>query len=278
MGSEAATSNMKPAISQVCSLNSTFDKDIEDYASAGFQYVELWLTKLEDYLSNHAVDDAKELLQSHSIAPVAASFQGGLLTSQGEARTEAWKLFVTRMVLCRELDIEVMVVACDPAPPLKDVDIRRLQMSLREMASLAQEHHVRLALEFQAQAALGNNLQTLVALVDEVSHPQLGICLDAFHFYVGPSKTEDLAYLTRDNLAHVQFCDLADKPRELAADGDRIIPGDGDLPLPTIVQHLKDIRYDGSISLELMNPQIWQIPPLQVADIGLQALQRLVGG
>ena len=267
---------MKPAISQVCSLSSAFAKDIEDYASAGFQHVELWLTKLEEYLSHHTIDDATQLFQSHNLAPVAASYQGGLLTSQGEARTEAWTLFVKRLVLCRDLDIDVMVVACDPAPPLKDIDIRRLQMSLREMASLAQEHQVRLALEFQAHAALGNNLQTLVALVDEVSHPHLGICLDAFHFYVGPSKTEDLAYLNLDNLAHVQLCDLADKPRELAADGDRIIPGDGDLPLPTIVEHLKHIRYDGSISLELMNPQIWQIPPLQVADIGLQALQRLL--
>jgi sugar phosphate isomerase/epimerase len=267
---------MKLSISQVCSLNQSFAADIEDYASAGFQYVEIWLTKLEDFLAKKSLDDAQQLLRTHNMTPVAASYQGGLLTSQGEARAEAWKLFMQRLVLCRDLEIGVMVVACDPSPPLKDVDIQRLQMSLREMADRASEHRVRVALEFQASAALGNNLQTAAALVDDVSHPHLGICLDSFHFYVGPSKTEDLGYLSAHNLAHVQLSDLADKPRELALDGDRIIPGDGDLPLTTIVRHLQHIGYEGSISVELMNPQIWQIPALQIADVGLQALQRLI--
>ena len=268
---------MKLAISQVCSLSSTFDKDIEGYAAAGFRHVELWLTKLEEYLSHHSLQEARQLFESHSVEPIAASFQGGLLTSQGEARAEAWKLFERRLLLCRDLKIAVIVVACDPAPPLQGIDIGRLQMSLRQITSAAAAQGIRVALEFQAQAALGNNLQTLAALVDEVSHPQLGICFDAFHFYVGPSKTEDLAFLNRNNLAHVQLCDLADKPRELAADRDRIMPGDGDLPLPTIIQHLQQIHYEGPVSLELMNPQFWQIPPLQIADVGLQALQRLVG-
>ncbi len=268
---------MKLAISQVCSLNSAFDSDLEDYASAGFRYVELWLTKLEEYLAQHSLEDARRLFELHNVEPVAASYQGGLLTSQGDARAEAWKLFERRLLLCRDLHVAVLVVACDPTPPLKGIDIRRLQTSLREIAAAAEIHGVRVALEFQAQAAVGNNLQTVAALVDEVSHSQLGICLDVFHFYVGPSKTEDLAYLNRDNLAHVQLSDLADKPRELAADADRIIPGDGDLPLSAIVQHLKDIQYDGPVSLELMNPQFWPIPPLQLADIGLQALERLVG-
>ncbi len=267
---------MKLSISQVCTLNHSFAADIEEYASAGFQHVEIWLTKLEDFLAKKSLDDAKELLRAHNMTPVAASFQGGLLTSQGEARAEAWKLFERRLVLCRDLQVGVIVVACDPSPPLKDVDIQRLQMSLRELADRAQEHRVRVALEFQSNAALGNNLQTAAALVDEVSHPHLGICLDSFHFYVGPSKTEDLGYLNASNLAHVQLSDLADKPRELALDGDRIIPVDGDLPLPTIVRHLQHIGYEGSVSVELMNPQIWQIPALQMADVGLQALQRLV--
>ena len=39
-----------------------------------------------------------------------------------------------------------------------------------------------------------------------------------FHYYVGPSKPDDLGLLRRENLFHVQLCDVADVPRELAAD------------------------------------------------------------
>ena len=43
----------------------------------------------------------------------AASFQGGLLTSQGDARREHWRHFESRLALLRELGIPVLVVAGD---------------------------------------------------------------------------------------------------------------------------------------------------------------------
>ena len=89
------------------------------------------------------------------------------------------------------------------------------------------------------QQRFGNNLQTAAALVAEVGSPHLGLCLDAFHWHVGPSKTEDLGYLTADNLFHVQLCDLADTPRELARDSDRILPGEGDIPLAPLIARLR---------------------------------------
>ena len=131
-----------------------------------------------------------------------------------------------------------------------------------------------MALEFQAGAGLGNNLQTAAALVADIASPWLGICLDAFHFAVGPSKSEDLAYLSAETLAHVQLCDLIGQLRETAADRDRILPGDGDLPLAAIVRHLQAMDYRGTISVEIMNPQIWEIGVRQVADTCLAAARR----
>jgi sugar phosphate isomerase/epimerase len=110
-----------------------------------------------------------------------------------------------------------------------------------------------------------------------VGSPHLGLCLDVFHYYTGPSKPEDLHYLSPQNLFHVQFCDLADVPREFATDADRILPGDGDIPLAPIVQHLREIGYTGTVSVELMNPRIWQIPPRQFGEIALTALRKVLG-
>ena len=80
--------------------------------------------------------------------------------------------------------------------------------------------------------------------------------------------------MTRENLPHVQLCDLAGVPRELATDADRILPGDGDLRLEPIMARLREIDYDGWVSLELMNPMLWQIAPASVAEVGLAALRR----
>jgi 4-hydroxyphenylpyruvate dioxygenase len=267
---------MVPAISQVSCLNSPFDRDLEDFAGAGCQSVEVWLTKLETYLQNHTLKDVRYWLEKTRLSLAVASFQGGLLASQGEQRREAWDLFVRRLDLCRELEIGTIVVACDVAPPLSQQTIERVQTSLVQVAQEAGKRGLRAALEFQADSAFGNNLQTAAALIGDAGSPHLGICLDAFHWHVGPSKTEDLGYLTAENLFHVQLCDLVETPRELAKDSHRILPGEGDIALAALIDRLRRIEYRGCVSIELMNPQLWQVPALQLADAGMAALKRLL--
>jgi 2-keto-myo-inositol isomerase len=268
---------MVPALSQVCSLNSPFADDVVDYAAGQCRAVEVWLTKLETYLETHTLADLARLLDEQQVSLPVAAGQGGLLTSQGAARQAAWELFERRLAICREIGIETLVVACDMADPLRQADLDRARTSLAHVAVLAGEHAVRIALEFQARAAFGNNLQTAAALVAEVSSPHLGLCFDAFHYYVGPSKPDDLACLTSANLFHVQLCDLADVPREFAADSDRILPGDGDIPLAPVVLRLREIGYAGHVSVELFNPQLWQVPARQFGEIALTALRKVLG-
>ena len=268
---------MIPTLSQVCCLNSPLDRDLEDFAAGKCHSVEIWLTKLEDYLKSHKLADLQFWLDRFGIALPVASYQGGLLASQGEARREAWDLFTRRLDLCREVGIGTIVVACDVPRPLSQEVIERVQVSLVQAAQEAGRRGLRAALEFQADSVFGNNLETAAALVGEVGSPHLGICLDAYHFHVGPSKSEDLGYLTADNLFHVQLCDLADTPRELARDSARILPGDGDIHLAAIVDRLRQINYRGAVSLELLNPQIWQVPPLQLGEVGMTALRKVLG-
>jgi 2-keto-myo-inositol isomerase len=268
---------MIPTLSQVCCLSSSFDADVEDFSAGKCLSLEIWLTKLEDYLQRHPVSDVRAWLDRFEMQTPVASYQGGLLASQGERRKEAWELLVQRLELCRQMGIGTLVVACDVLPPLSSETVERVQMSLVQLAQEAGRREMRTALEFQATSALGNNLQTAAALVAEVASPHLGLCLDAFHFCVGPSKLEDLGYLTTDNLFHVQLCDLADTPRELATDAGRILPGDGDLPLTAIVERLRQIEYRGPVSLEILNPQLWQIPARQMGEIGITALRKVLG-
>ncbi len=268
---------MIPALSLVNSLAAPLEKQLEDYAAGKCTAIELWLTKVEEYLKTHSPEQFTGLLQRHGLSAQVASFQGGILESQGERRAEAWQLFRQRLDLCRILGVTTLVVACDVPPPLSQTVIERVQVSLQQAALEAEQRCVRLALEFQASSAFGNNLQTAAALVAEAGSPYLGLCLDAYHWHVGPSKPDDLALLSVDNLFHVQFSDLSDVPRELATDSRRILPGDGDIRLDQIVGQLRQIGYQGLVSLEVLNPQLWQVPALQFGEIGMTALRKVLG-
>jgi 4-hydroxyphenylpyruvate dioxygenase len=136
---------------------------------------------------------------------------------------------------------------------------------------------VRAAIEFQASSAFGNNVKTLAMLLSDLGQPSLGICLDAFHYHTGSSKPSDLQLLTTANLFHVQLCDIADLPRELATDSQRILAGEGDIDFAPILARLREINYPGCVSLEILNPQLWLVPPLQMGEIGITCLRKLLG-
>ena len=233
---------MKPALANVCSLDAPLEKDVEDYAAGHCHAIELWLGKLDQYLERYSETELGQLLEQHGVAAPVASFQGGLLTSQGDFRKQHWDGFAHRLAQCQRLGIGTLVLAGDIGGPLVQQDLDRIRVSLQQAAALAGRQNVRLALEFQGRAVFANNLQTAAALVAEIASPHLGLCLDAFHYYTGPSKAEDFGFLSADNLFHVQLCDLAGVAREFATDADRILPGDGDFQLDPVIEHLRQFH------------------------------------
>jgi len=268
---------MLPCINQATTMNSPFESDIPAYSRGGWRAVELWLTKLEDYVANHSVAEARSLLDNEGIQPVAAAFQGGLLLSQGSERAAHWEHYRRRLDLLAELGVPTLLLAPDfAAPPTAD-DLSQAAESLSQAAALARDRQIRLAVEFQKTARFCASLDTAVALINQAGAEGTGICFDVFHYYTGPSKFEDLGYLSADNLAHVQLSDLSGVPREMATDADRIFPGEGDLNLEPILDHFERIGYQGPVSLEVLNPNIWQIPADRVAGIAFMAMERALG-
>ena len=265
---------MKPCISEATTLPATFAEDVAAFADTGWRAMEVWLTKLETHLQTHSAAETKELLASKRMALAAASYQGGLLLSQGEARKAHFDHFKKRLALCQEFAIPTLLILADFAQRIDATSLERAIVSLRQAGQWADGFGVRLALEFRGSDPFCSCLDTALMLVEQCGEPSVGVNLDIFHYYKGPSKLEDLDRLTPKNLAFVQISDVAGIPRELATDADRIMPGEGDFRLQPIVDRLQAIGYDGYLSLELMNPVLWQAKPTQVAELGLTALRR----
>jgi sugar phosphate isomerase/epimerase len=267
---------MKLCISEATTMPQTFAADVAAFAEAGWTAMEVWLTKLETHLETHSGADTVRLLEDRQMTLAAAAAQGGLLLSQGEERRAHFDHFRRRLELCALFSIPTLLVLADFTGPVERSDLERAVVSLAQAGQQAAAYGVRLALEFHARSSFCASLDTAVALVAACGQANVGINLDVFHYCTGPSKPEDLAVLTRANLAHVQLCDLAGVPRELAADADRVLPGDGDLHLGPILQHLRAISHDGWASLEAPNPMLWQVNATQVAALGLQAMRRVL--
>jgi 4-hydroxyphenylpyruvate dioxygenase len=267
---------MKPCISEAAVLPGTFAADVDAFAEGGCPAMEVWLTKLETHLERHSAADTRQLLMDRCITLAAASYQGGLLLSQGEQRKAHYDHFRRRLDLCQTFGIPTLLVVADFAGKVNATALERAVVSLKQAAQWAAAFNVRLALEFRGTATFCSTLDTALALVAQCGEPNVGVNLDVFHYYTGPSKFDDLGLLTRDSLAFVQVCDLAGVPRETATDADRILPGEGDFRLGPIMEHLRGIGYEGYVSVEMMNPVLWRAPPAQLAALGMRSLDLLL--
>lgn len=268
---------MIPCISQATTLAGSFADDVANYPAGGCTVIEVWLTKLEKHLQEVTPEDTRKALADRGITLIAAAYQGGLLLSQGEARKVHFDHFKRRLDLCQKFGIPTLLLVADFTKSPEADDLGRAVVSLAQAGQWAAGFGVRLALEFRGTDAFCSCLDTALTLVEQCREPNVGVCLDTFHFYKGPSKSEDLERLAATNLFHVQVSDVAGVPRELMTDADRVLPGEGDFRLDSLVQRLKVIGYTGGVSLELLNPTLWQLKAPQVIEIGMSALQRLLG-
>jgi 4-hydroxyphenylpyruvate dioxygenase len=267
---------MKPCLSEATTLPASFAADVAAYADAGCTAMEVWLTKLETHLEKQSAEETKKLLADRGMTLAAASYQGGLLLSQGEQRKAHYDHFKRRLDLCLSFGIATLLVVADFVDRVDATGLERAVVSLKQAAQWASAFNVRLAVEFRGSNTFCSSLDTALLLVTACGEPNVGVNFDVFHYYTGPSKFEDVARLSKENLAFVQLCDVAGVPRELATDADRVLPGDGDFQLRPIVDQLGKIGYDGWVSVELMNPTLWQVAPAQVAELSLAALKRFL--
>src|ERR1700745_1760751 len=128
---------MKPCISEATTMAASFAEDVQAFAGAGFRAMEVWLTKLETHLQGNSLADTRRLLEDQQMTVAAASYQGGLLLSQGEQRRVHFDHFRRRLELCQQLGIPTLLVVADFAAAVDATALGRALVSLKQAAQWA---------------------------------------------------------------------------------------------------------------------------------------------
>ena len=267
----AGEQHFHPCINQVTTLGAPFELECAAYSAAGFKRVELWFPKLEK-LGLKAPKVAATLRQAGLQPVVACALDGYLARSQGELAPhlpEAEQNFE----LAQALGIPTFLVYTnvDNRDPNNDYPLAAER--LYQIADLAAKYQVKVALEFIACSRFIGSLRTALSVMRTAGHPNVGICLDTFHFFAGVSKTEDLSLPRRGEITHVHFHDAPrDRPREPMTDCDRVPPGEGDFPLPAVIAALRRLGYAQNLSVELFGEKYQNGDPQTVARNCYQAV------
>lgn len=259
---------MKLAINGACTMTSDLPMDIAAAGAAGFHYLEIWAAKMDSYLQQNSLSDLKAILHRHRVRPASINsiefinFRG----QEYEAiRTRCLEL----SALAQGLGCPYIVVVPGPLPnrdiPWDEVKVETVRV-LKDLGTIAGSYGINLA--FEPLGFGWCSVRTLRAaweIVRETDRANVGLVLDACHFYTGGSELNEINAIDPGKLFIFHLDDAEDLPKEAITDARRLLPGQGILPLTAICSRLKDIGFDGLISVELFRPEYWTWPPANLA-------------
>ncbi len=261
------------AINSITTRQPGLEEALVAYGAAGFPQVEFHLPLLKDWLANgHSIDDAKALLAQNSLQAIGG-FQSGIeCFSSVEAQQANRALLRENAQLIHDLGGGTLVVGTDgpPQPSVEALEV--IAIELRSFVESIEGLDVAVGLEFN-WGPLVKSLRSAQIVCEKANHPQVGILFDPAHYHTTVTKFEDLTPEAVRWINHVHLNDMADKPGELSnCNADRMLMGDGILPLTALIDRLEEFGYNGAYSIELFNDELWQLPAAETAALCYQSL------
>lgn len=271
---------MKLALNGATTMKASLETDILAASGAGFDYLEIWASKLRRFLESKTTARLKELFKEHNLKPYSINSIEHVTFRSRDAHS---KLLSECEELCRiaqDIACPYIVVVPGPLPEGKsraDV-IEESARVLDELGRIAESFQVSLAFEFLGQPRCSvQTLELAHEIVKETGRANVGLVIDSFHFYAGGSSLEAIEALDPDRLFIFHINDAEARPRAELEDSHRLLPGSGILPLKEIVGALRHIDYERVASVEIFRPEYWERDPFELAREAHRAASNVVG-
>ena len=255
--------------------------DIAAASGAGFKALEIWAAKLDNYMEDHSAEQLKALFRQHSVIPASIN-SIEFITFRSE--TDYAQIRSRCQQLCmwaQALGCDKIVVVPSPTPESGASSAKTRAESvrvLRELAAIAKPKQVKLAFEFLGFSWC--SVRTLAQcwdIVRETDRPNVGLVIDACHFYAGGSSLGSIEEVPPEKILIFHINDVEKRPKETIEDAHRLLPGEGVIPLGDILKRLQKIGFDSLCSIELFRPAYWERPPVELAAAARAATLRVLG-
>jgi len=241
------------SVSQITTMRWSFERDVAFLADAGVAAIGVSVRKLDDVGLPRAV----RLVRDAGLAVSCLTSSGFFPLDDDVAIREALARTRAHLAAASELGASCLFVLPGHAPALSwEESAARARPLLEELLPDAERLGVRLAIEpvSQLRVDLGflHSFADALDFVDDFGSRWLGVVLE-----LNTAWSERALYANirqrRDRIAVVQVSDFA--VGTMAA-SERVVMGDGDIPLRRICQALAAAGYGGWWDIELLGSRI----------------------
>lgn len=262
---------------------STLENDLLLCEKVGYDFIEIRLDMLRDYLQTHTINNLESFFYSSRIKPHAFN----ALFDINFCDDASWDKVVTDFMLACETGekigshyiVVVPTITKEPNNRSKQEVFEDSVKNLIKLSDIGREYDMKLAFE-----PVGNpgccvrTVRQAWDIVKEVNRDNVGLTFDAFNLYLY-NKLEhfgDMKLVDLDKIFVVHLDDSDDKPIEVLDHCDRCFPGYGVINLRNYIGTLKDMNYDGMVSIETFRPEYWEKDPEWVIRKGYETTKQLL--
>jgi len=261
-------------VSQYTTWPQTFSQDLELFREAAIEHVEVCEGKLDAANPDPQLRQIKELgLRVSSVQPRLHSLFPDFPRPKPKAPRERMAELRKTIELFGRYFPGTTLVTISGAAPDGDYDLayRTATTEYKEIAKVAANNGVRVAVEPLNPVLM--NVDTFLCslaharrVIESVDHPQFGLFLDVWHIWEEADAVESIAKF-RGKIFGVHVNDW----RTPRAFGDRVLPGEGCIPLVPLLKAIRQTGYDGAYTLEIfsetrLSGSLWADPRRTVIE------------
>lgn len=271
---------MKIALNGATTMRADLETDIKAAGAAGFELIEIWASKMREFLKRKTAADLKTLLDENNLKPYSINSIEHI-TFRTEADNKKIKAEAEKFSrIAAEINCPYVVVVPGKLPEnaTKEEITAESVKVLNELGNIAEKYNVSLAFEFLGQTDC--SVQTLdfcKEIVEKVNRKNVGLVIDTFHFYAGNSTFEAIETLDPEKLFIFHINDAENLPKNELTDAHRLYPGEGILPIREIKDRFDKIGYNRMVSIEIFRPEYWDEDPFEVARKAKAATEKVLG-
>jgi len=258
--------------------NISLEQEIDVTAKAGYDAIEPWVSKLNDYVKNGGkLSDIRKRVSDAGLTVESAIAFPSWIVDDDAQRAKGFEQIKRDMDALAQIGGKRIAAPPVGATNKPGLDLLKAAERYRALLELGDEMGVVPQVEVWGPSANLHRLGESMFVVIESGHPKACLLPDVYHIYKGGSDHKGLQSISARAIQVLHMNDYpADPPRERIGDRDRVMPGDGIAPITQILQDLRANHSHAVLSLELFSPAYWEKDPLEVAKMGLDKMKNAV--
>jgi sugar phosphate isomerase/epimerase len=262
------------SMNEMTTFRWSFEEDVERYREAGYPAIGVWRQKLADFGEERGI----ELLRESGLGVSNLMWAGGFTGSDGHTHRESIDDALEAIRLAGAMRAGSLVVYSGSRAGHTVNHARRLLVTaLKELAPVAEQHGLRLALEPMHTSCASEwtfltGLDDALALLDQVGSPAVQLAYDTYHLGWQPGAADRIRSLV-DRVAIVHLAD-GNMPSDSEQTRTRLC--EGQVPLAEILAAFHQAGYDGDYDIELIGPDLEHTDYGQLLAHSRAAYEKLV--